>query len=243
MSIFCIALPALVLLHSPNSWKFTVIAVVVVAVGAALAWARRCGLRWDDTVRVLFAATWSPAAWSEPSIARLLTSRERVRQPDASSAADHRRAIVELAALLPESLARSREQLPPQALHLQRLIAQRSAEAAALARDGSAAEVDRLEAQIAAFDAEPTRGGADREELIALLRRQLDLVRGMRVRAVLVAQDRARLFALMRGLWTQLRVIVELPADHATPSAEIDRLSALHEEIERELAAIESSAR
>jgi hypothetical protein len=57
----------------------------------------------------------------------------------------------------------------------------------------------------------------------------------MRVRAELVAQRRARLFALMRGLWAQLRVVSSLAPERPDRAAEFERLFGLREEIETEL--------
>jgi serine/threonine-protein kinase len=243
VSTFCIALPALVLLHTPNSWKAVLIIAVAIALTAALIWARRRDLEWGDAVRVLFGATWSPAAWDEPQIARLLASRDRVRAPDAGSPADHRRAIADLAALLPTETGSVRTRAPVLAQRLVAMIDACTVESAGFARDASAAEVDRLEGQLAKLEAEPSRSGAEREELVALVRRQLELVRGMRVRAELLAQNRARFFGLLRGLWVQLRCVADVPLSATNHAKELARLETLCAEIDREMTTAETERR
>ncbi|HEX4681229.1 MAG TPA: serine/threonine-protein kinase [Gemmatimonadaceae bacterium] len=235
LSAFCVGLPALVLLHTPTTWKMTLIVVSAIVLIAAMLWARRRALDWSDAVRVLFGATTPSPIWSEPQIARLLASNDRVRPPDSASAADHRRAISELAALLPADVGVPRGDIAALAHRLLSAIEACSLESAALARDANAAELDRLEAQVSALESDATGGGNERHELVALVRRQLELVRGMRVRAELVAQRRARLFALMRGLWAQLRVVSSLAPERPDRAAEFERLFGLREEIETEL--------
>jgi hypothetical protein len=186
--------------------KLTVVAIAASALAAALAWARRRSLDWGDAVRVLFGATSPSVGWSEPPMTHVLAPmHDRVRPPDAASPSDHRRAIAELSALLPGRLAALRADAPLLAHRLAIALGDCALEAAALARDAGAAELDRLTAQLGALEAEPARADEHRDELIALVRRQLELVRGMRVRAELVAQRRAKLLGLMRGLWTLLR--------------------------------------
>jgi hypothetical protein len=237
MSVFCIVLPALVLNHARDRIKLTVVGIAAAALAAALAWARRRSLGWADAVRVLFGATSPSLGWSEPAITHVLApAHDRVRPPDASSPADHRRAIAELSALLPARLAGLRADAPLLAHRLMVALDDCALEAASLARDASAAELDRLTAQLGALESEPARADEERQELIALVRRQLELIRGMRIRAELVAQRRARLLGLMRGLWAQLRAAAAPPSDVSRPAAEtIARFHELRREAEKAL--------
>ena len=188
---------------------------------------------------MLFGGTSPSLGWSEPAVTHVLApAHDLVRPPDAASPADHRRAIAELAAMLPPHLAALRVDAPSLAHRLLVALDDCAAEAASLARDASPAELDRLTGQLSALESEPSRPGEEREELIALVRRQLELVRGMRIRAELVAQRRAKLLGFMRGLWAQLRLASAPPADASTSaSAIIARVDDLRREIEAELEA------
>jgi len=237
MSVFCIALPTLVLNHARDRIKLSVVAVAATALAAALAWARRRALDWNDAVRLLFGATSPSLGWSEAPITHMLApAHDRVRPPDVASPADHRRAIAELAAILPGRLSAVRVDAPALAHRLFVALDDCALEAASLARDASPAELDRLTAQLGALESVPVRPGEEREELIALVRRQLELVREMRIRAEIVAQRRARLLGLMRGLWAQLRLASAPLSEESTPAADIvARVNDLRREIEAEL--------
>jgi serine/threonine protein kinase len=239
MSVFCIVLPTLVLTHARDQIKLTVVAVAATALLAALGWARRRALDWSDAVRVLFGGTSPSLGWSEPAVTHVLApAHDLVRPPDAASPADHRRAIAELAAMLPPPLAALRVDAPSLAHRLLVALDDCAAEAASLARDAGPAELDRLTGQLSALESEPSRPGEEREELIALVRRQLELVRGMRIRAELVAQRRAKLLGFMRGLWAQLRLASAPSTDESTSArAIIARVDDLRREIEAELEA------
>jgi hypothetical protein len=99
------------------------------------------------------------------------------------------------------------------------------AEDAQLTRDSSTEEIDRLGARVAALEGAHPAQGTDEAELLVLLRRQLELVRGMRVRSVLAGQRRVRLLSLLHALWTGLR------------DGDSDRSSQLIGEIEKLLSA------
>lgn len=242
MSVFCIALPTLVLMHARDRIKFTVVGIAATALAAALLWARRRALDWSDAVRVLFGATSPSLGWTETPITHVLApTHDGVRPPDATSAADHRRAIAELASQLPGRFSALRVDAPMLAHRLLIALDDCALEAAALTRDAGPAELDRLTAQLGALEASPIRPGEERQELIALVRRQLELVREMRIRAELVAQRRARLLGLMRGLWAQLRLAGAPLSKDFTPAAGIiTRVDELRREIEAELDAAQT---
>jgi len=237
MSVFCIVLPTLVLIHERDRIKLTVVGVAAAALAAALIWARRRSLDCGDAMRLLFGGTSPSLGWSEPAMTHMLAPmHDRVRPPDASSAADHRRAIAELAALLPERFAALRADAPLLAHRLLVALDDCALESASLARDASAAELDRLTAQLGGLEGEPGPPGKERDELIALVRRQLELVRGMRIRAELVAQRRAKLLGLMRGLWAQVRTAAAPPSEESSSVADaIARFHELRREAEGEL--------
>jgi hypothetical protein len=109
-------------------------------------------------------------------------------------------------------------------------------EIAALSRDASAAELDRLESQLAALQPPPGVPTDDRRELRALVRQQLELVRRMHAECEALSHRRAHLFHLMRGLWAQLSLV----RDGVTAGPEVaarvtDRLRAVCAEIAQEV--------
>ena len=85
-------------------------------------------------------------------------------------------------------------------------------EIGSLAPMASASELDRLMAQLATIGGESSRANAEQQELTALVQRQLELVRQMRDRCEVLSQRRARLFNLMRGMWTQVSALRDTDA-------------------------------
>lgn len=103
-------------------------------------------------------------------------------------------------------------------------------------RDASATEIERLGARLAALEGDAAADSLPHQELIALVRRELDLVRQMRAGCEVVTQRRARLFTLMRGLWTQLVAIGDPAAEESGVMAtSIDRVRSLCVEIAADL--------
>jgi serine/threonine-protein kinase len=238
LSVFTIVLPVLVLIGNPLerllpehthdvvSNVFDILEVGLVAAAgaatiAAIAWARRRQLSWGERVRLLFGPTAASPDWETPGLARLLSGGlSSIREPAADSAGDHLRAIVELSPRLGDVGRRAASV----ATHLTTAIRACESEEAQLARETSTEEIDRLGARVASLDGAHPAEGSDEAELLALLRRQLELVRAMRVRSVLSAQRRTRLLSLLHSLWTGLR------------DGDADRSSQLVTEIEKALA-------
>lgn len=229
LSVFFVALPFMILMRQRFAaelaqasgsgepvWFVAMETAIVLgsaaAVVGALMWGMRRALTWGESMRVLFGATTPSPGWSEPHIARLLAPVSGVRSPDRDSAADHRRAIEELVPALPSS---SRELGLEALLSVRRLLGAIEAcesEIGSLAPMASASELDRLMAQLATIGGESSRANAEQHELTALVQRQLELVRQMRDRCEVLSQRRARLFNLMRGMWTQLSVLRDTDA-------------------------------
>ena len=230
LSVFFVALPFMILMRQrfaaelaeasgsgEPAWFLAMETALVLgsaaAVIGAIMWGFRHTLTWGESMRVLFGATTPSPGWSEPHIAVLLAPMSGGRQPDRDSVADHRRAIEELVLMLPASA----RDLGLEALSVGRrllgAIETCDAEVASLAQVASVNELDRLTAALAAIEADPMKGNADQRELSALVQRQLELVRQMRNRCEVVSQRRARLFNLLRGLWTQVRVLRDTDAD------------------------------
>jgi hypothetical protein len=101
-----------------------------------------------------------------------------------------------------------------------------------LANVASASELDRLSAQLTSLGEGSHGERAERTELQELVQRQLDVVRKMRDQSEVVSQRRARLFNLMRGLWTQLSVVRDGTVDETVA---MDRLDGLLVEAQAEL--------
>jgi hypothetical protein len=109
------------------------------------------------------------------------------------------------------------------------------AEIAALESDASPSEVERLSARLATLSADSSATPA-RRELMDLVRRELDVVRELRVACEIVSQRRAHLYAMMRGLWTQVCMVRDQAAETSSPAhPAIVRLVALCDEVSRDL--------
>jgi hypothetical protein len=241
LSVFFVVLPGMILIRQwfagengqapgEQSPLFVSVEVLLVlgaaaVIGGCLMWGVRRGLSFAESVRVLFGATMPSPGWNEPHIARLLTSAAGgVRPPDRDAPADHRRAIEELAATLLVSNAVLGNASTSMAKRLLVAIETCDAEVSSLAHVATASELDRLTAQLATLGEGAEGDRLPRGELQELVRRQLDIVRKMRDQSEVVSQRRARLFTLLRGLWTQLSVVRDGTVDERVAA---DRLNAL----------------
>jgi hypothetical protein len=227
LSAFVVSLAAVVLVRTPvfavtpSTWRddiesvFDALEVGLVAIAGAMtiagvSWARRRSLSWSETVRVLFGPTVGSNDWTSPGISALLRTDAAVTEPLPDSPGDHVRAVSELVPQMPASCRVAAARVMRVATRLVDAIKECEAEEAMLARQTSADEMDRLAARAAGLEASQAHLGAEELELLALVKRQLELVRGMRVRGVLASQRRARLLSHLRGLWLQLRVAREI---------------------------------
>jgi len=202
-------------------------------VTVAFLWTRRHGLSLADGARLLFGATSPSPAWSTPGISRLLRVPEgSVRPPDRDSPADHRRAIGDLVTLIPTQASDVGAEAARIAQRLVTAIEQCDSEVSLLARDAGSAELDRLEAQLAALQPASDDESADRRDLRQLLKHQLEVMRRMHARSETLSHRRAHLLHLMRGLWSQLCVVrAAASAGAAGAARDVARLGALCAEI------------
>jgi serine/threonine-protein kinase len=249
LSVFMVVLPAMILLRpeieriggSATRPEFSDIQTVLV-IGAAttivfgLVWAYRERLSWSDTARLLVGATTPSSGWSSPDIAPLLAPvKGRTRGPMRDTAAEHRRAILEALPTLPPAAMAVSADLTSAVKRLHDDIDIHDAEIAALERDASASEVERLSSRLAAFNADSSATPA-RRELTELVRRELDVVRELRVACEIVSQRRAHLYAMMRGLWTQVSIVRDQATGASSPThPAIVRLIELADEVTRDL--------
>jgi serine/threonine-protein kinase len=191
-------------------------------IAAALAWALARRFSLAESVRLLFGATMPSLGWSSESMARVLAPVSGdVRPPRGEVPSDHRRAIAQAVAALPSSSAAVGAQASQVAHRLLDAIEALEGELAALARDASAGEVDRLTGQLAALASSSVAHGGEGKELAELVERQLDVVRRMRMRSELLAKRRTRMFSLLRGLWTRLAEAREVPEQGSARVADI----------------------
>jgi serine/threonine-protein kinase len=210
---------------------------VAIVVTGALWWARRRGLSTAESVRMLFGATTASPFWSVQKIARLLSPAVgRLRPPERDAPADHLRAIGDLLPLLSSARSDIAGAAAMMADRVLRAIKQRDEELGLLSRDANTSELDRLSAQLAALGDETPSENRERRELRELVRHQFDVIRRMRARHEALSQQRAHLFDLLRGLWTQLRSVCDTPAGApGTPDSATERVRALCAEIAAEL--------
>ena len=251
VSAFLLVLPTLILLRDEieaavgvggeREWfglvESGLVIGVAIATASALAWAYRLGLSWSDTARILVGATAPSPGWMTPSIARLLSHETgRSRPPERDTPADHKRAIVDLIPMLPAVAAGVGTEAVVQARRLLAEIESCDVEINALERDAGATETERLTARLTELESSTAEHRAARRELVELVQRELDIVRGLRVAGDLLSRRRTRLFTFMRGLWTQLCIVRDSPADDATVlAALIERVRALCVEISDDL--------
>jgi serine/threonine-protein kinase len=219
LSAFIVALPAMILLRE---WieaasgvpvavvrrafervELALLLTVAAGIAGAVVWALRRTSSLPDALRVLFGATMPGHGWGTPRVARMLRSRNVAGTPESDAPAAYARAIVELAAQASSLDAPSRAEVVSRSHGLLGAIEQCDAEIARLASDAGDGELDRLAARIAALEAE-SAAGPERRELLTLLRRELELMRHMRVQGEEVSQQRAHLFSVLRGLWQRL---------------------------------------
>jgi serine/threonine protein kinase len=249
LSVFMLVLPAMILLRpdleraggaTARARLSDVQAVLVI--GAAmtivfgLVWAYRQKLSWSDTARLLVGATTPSSGWSSPSIAPFLAPMKgRTRGPMRDTAAEHRRAILEALPTLPAAAVGITARLSAAVKRLHDEIDVHDAEIAALERDANPLEIERLSTRLASLNADSSATPA-RRELTELVRRELDVVRELRVACEVVSQRRAHLFAMMRGLWTQVCMVRDQAAETSSPAhPAIVRLFELCDEVSRDL--------
>ena len=175
---------------------------VALVIVAAFAWALARGLAARDAVRMLFGTTAPSQGWKIPAVAQLLLpAGDSGGAAERDSVAEHRRAIAEAIARntsLPSDFAR---QTSAAAGTLLDAIDTADAELARIAHNASAGELERLSGQLDALE----RGGVGESgELVDLVRRQLEVVRRMRVRAEELSQRKVRMYSQLRGLWRLL---------------------------------------
>jgi hypothetical protein len=249
MSAFIVALPGMILMREwveaitgthPSAtgmgWFVMTEAVLIAGAAAvmvrALAWARRSGCSWSATMRLLFGATVPSPWWSTPAVSRLLAPSSRgVRPPDRDVPADHRRAIGELVAQLPPVASELGARIMAAARRTTEALERYDSEIASLAPHASTGELDRLSAQLGALEGSTS---AERQELSALVQRQLAIVRRMRLHCELVSQQRTQRLNQLRGLWTQASLLRQaIEETNEVPAAMGERLDVLCEEMHR----------
>jgi len=110
------------------------------------------------------------------------------------------------------------------------------AEVAALSRNASTGEIDRLESRLAALQPLPGAPTDEGQELRAVVRQELEVVRRMHARCEALSHRRAHLFHLMRGLWAQLSLARNgLTAGPEVAARVTDQLRAVCAEIAQEV--------
>jgi serine/threonine-protein kinase len=208
------------------------LATTALAVAVAARWARSRGASWSDSLRLLFGSTAPSRGWDAPHLSTLLMARGgEVRPPRANDAADHVRAIIDLASALPASAAELGRDAERAARAAGARMDESQREIAALARHGSSAELDRLVAHLGTLEA--TSDDVDECELAELLQRQIDVVQRMQLRCELLTHERARTFQLVRALWRRLILVRDVALESGdVPSAQREHLRVVVEELE-----------
>ena len=223
VSVFLLVLPTMILLRDEIEsvvgeggelqWfgmvESGLVIGVAIATVSALIWCYRRRLSWSETARMLVGATTQSSGWATPTVARLLADAPGGRRPSSvrDTPADHLRAIVELVPLLHESAASVGAESVTIGQRLVDGIEACDAQIVTLSRDASVSEIERLTARLTELDTQAAGDSTAHRELIALVRRELDVVREMRVRCEVISQQRVAQFNALRGLWTHLCLV------------------------------------
>jgi len=212
-----------------ESWvetaEWAIVIVSLIAVGLSFAWARRKGLTFDKSVRLLLGPTVSSPGWAAPEIARLLAPASgKVRTPIGDEPSDYLRAIRELIPHVRHAPGDACLRAAAAAEDVLKSIDRFDNELAQLSRDAGPAEASRLSTQLEALESSGAGDTHERAELRELVRHQLDLVRRLQSRREVVLRERAHLVDLLKELWSALRDIGE--SQDGNPTA-VERLDAL----------------
>jgi hypothetical protein len=251
VSAFIVALPALILTRqwveavtgAGVGWfgatEAALVGGVVGVVVIVALWARRRGLAWTETTRLMFGATTSSAGWSTPALRRLLApARGRVRPPERDAPDDYRRAFDEAVAQLTGTVRAPALRAAESGRQLIAELGRCDGELRSLALGSGVAESDRIAAQLAALH-EVGHPSDETRALVELLRAQLEIVQRMRVRCEMLSARRGHALHLLHGLWTRLAALAEISP--AAEGEELTRLATARDEIESELTALRAT--
>ena len=159
--------------------------------------------------------------------------------PARDEPADYRRAIDDVVAAL-EGPARARAmRVVDTVRRLVAMLNRCDEELRALAVGGSAAETDRLAAQLGALEGAP-HGDDETRELAELLRAQLAVVQRMRVRCEMLSARRTRLLQLLHGVWNLMAALGGLAPGEV--DEQLGQVEAVRAEMEEELEALGAAA-
>ncbi len=227
------ALLAVILLGGNEIAQWTIVVASAVVVVLSFLWAKRKGLAFDKSFRLLLGPTVSSPGWKAPELLRLLApAYGKIHEPIGDEPSDYLRAIRELIPHVPPGPGDAGMRAAA-AENVLKAIDKLDAELAELARDAGPAEANRLSTQLESLEARGAVDTRERTELRDLVRHQLELVRRLQGRREVVLQQRAHLVDLLRELWSVLRDIGE--SQDGNPAA-ISRLDAMCARMHLELA-------
>lgn len=215
--------------------EWAIVIVSAIAVALAFAWAKRIGLGSSQSIRLLLGPTVASPGWKDPALVRLLLPVSgRTRDPVGDSPSDYLRAIRELLPYVPVTSGGAGMRAAAAAESLLREIDRCDNEIAAVRRNASPAEMNRLSTQLEALE-DGTEDTHERRELRDLVRNQLEVVRRMQGRGEVLGRRRSHFVDLLREVWTVVREVGET-RDGDTAGA--DRLAALCAEIRLEVSSV-----
>jgi hypothetical protein len=201
------------LVFAGNTAAVLLIGGTAVLTLVALTWTMRHGLDFEQTMQFLFSATAPSPFWQERRVARLLRKAgQLVTRPDPNLASDHARAIEELTRRFPRVLGTVGATAVRAMQQQVAVIARVERDGDLRARDVSRAEVDRLTRRLSLLRAGDA-AAPEYRELGDSLRQQLALIRLMQGRRTLALARRARLFDVLRALWSQVGLLVDAERD------------------------------
>ena len=195
-------LPGSVLASSLLALEVVTVSLTVAGLIGGYLWSRRQSLDVPDTLRLMIGPTGFSSGWNKPSITRVLMRAGRgVRAPDPADPLDFRRAIAELAPMLPSELDGFRSEALDLADRMAAALQRQSGEVAAMKRDAGQAETERLQSRLAELG-EGADDTGERAQLRQLLETELELVWRMRDRLEITSRQSAHRFELLRNLYS-----------------------------------------
>ena len=194
----------------PAEWGIVIATALLVSL--SFVWARKRGLAFDQSLRLVLGPTMSSPGWTAPELNRLLKPASgKIPAPLGDKPTDYLRAIRELIPHLPANTSGTCQRAATAAESVLKLIDVLESELTELARDAGPGEVNRLSTQLEQLEGRATGDTRERVELRELVRHQLEVVRRLQGRREVVVRERDHLVDLLKTLWNVVSDVAEAP--------------------------------
>lgn len=201
---------------------FTVTALV-----AAFVWTRQFKLSLSDDFQFLLGSTAPSAFWKRREVVRLLRyTQPGVRPPERDVPQDYVRAIDDLKRICPAEIAYALDEPAAMAHQLARIIADLDREIGVLEHDAPTAELARADARLVRLRGEssPAVQTEQHRALIGIVESELTLLREIQQRKVLAQNESAKLFVVLKSIWTELLKLSDSSGAHPDTASRVAEL-------------------